>query len=83
MALAQLCAMLQRNQLAFPEYQYIRAFVVDHKAREGSQLEVNMVKSRLLRLSKIPSPLLTSAADFEEIYLQRFYLWNGHPMCDL
>lgn len=51
MALAQLCAMLQRNADAFSEHHQFRAMIVDHKAREGSQLEAKTVKERLLCMS--------------------------------
>ncbi len=51
MALAQLCAMLQRNAHAFSEQHHFQAFIVNHKARERSQEEAAMVKARLLCMS--------------------------------
>lgn len=83
MALAQLCSMLQQNPRLFSEHQYLQAFIVDHKAREGSQLEAGMVTARLRSMSRKSSTLLRPAADFGEIYLLRFYPSIGRPMCDL
>ena len=51
MALAKLCCMLQEYPFARQIYGFrFKAFIVDHRAREGSTEEANIVKDRLSRM---------------------------------
>lgn len=50
MALAQLCAMLRQYPHSDSEIHHIRALIVDHRAREGSDLEAKLVTERLARM---------------------------------
>jgi len=53
MALAQLCAGLERYEPArrFLNFEF-KPFIVDHNAREGSAEEVERVRKRLRRMGK-------------------------------
>ena len=51
MALATLCSMLKENEFARKIYNFnFQAFVVDHRARDGSGIEAAIVKAKLLRM---------------------------------
>ena len=53
MALAKLCSMLQEHPFARQMYGFhFKAFIVDHKAREGSAEEANVVKDGLNHMGR-------------------------------
>ena len=66
MALAKLCASVEETKSSkatstSPKFKF-RAFVVDHKAREGSEVEASLVKRSLNQMGRFP--LLLSSFTF-------------------
>ncbi len=55
MALAALCSSLTNHPPAKRRYDFqFRAFIIDHKAREGSSDEVERVRNRLYKMGTAP-----------------------------
>ena len=55
MALVKLCSMFNEYDFARRTYKlHIQAFIVDHKAREGSRWEAIQVKNSVMRMGIAP-----------------------------
>ena len=50
MALAKLCSMLGQHEIGRNLHCHFHAFIVDHKAREGSREEALSVRENLVRI---------------------------------